>query len=246
MNAEREKLLAKIQALLNKADTGRGATEEEAKAFLAKAQELMRKHGIEEMELGQLIGDEAAEIEVTEEVLRLNIRRRIVDQYVWEILEKCFDVKCIFSKHRLKPGGPDKMAYILIGDPLDVAFAKMSIPLIHRTMVTGLGLYLKSHGKTWTSTAEHSFCKGVTVGFIKESEQGKEMAMKVLSKEKKEQFGLILVNKQEAIAKFVADKHKNLKSATRGRQEDDWDLLAFEKGKKTGKDMDLKTNNKLK
>lgn len=245
MNKEREKLLSKLQALLNMADTSRGSSEAEAQSFLKKAQELMAKHGIEEMELAD-IGDKPTEMEIVEQRHDTGVRRRITDTYVFRILKKCFDVDVIFSHHRMVPGGPEKQTYILIGDPLDVAFARIAIPIMHRTMVTTLGIFLKANSKTWTAVYEHSICEGVYQGFVTASEQGKELATKVLSKEKKEQYGLILVNKADAIQKYREDNYKNLKSCSRGPRDNSKDAAAYSTGFKAGASMDVKTGNKLK
>jgi hypothetical protein len=246
MNESREKLLTKLRALLNMADTSRGAHQAEAESFLKKAHELMAKHGIEEMELSALEGNEAGAPEITEERVDTGVRRRVCDQYIFRILKSCFDVDVIFSTHRLVPGGPEKQTYILIGDQCDIAFARIAIPIMHRTMISTLGLYLKNNNKTWTSVAEHSVCDGVRVGFVTASEQGKELATKVLSKEKKEQYGLILVNKADAIKEYVSEKYTNLRSTVRGRQDKSKDDGAFDAGYRAGKDMDVRINNKIK
>ena len=72
MKIDKEKQLKRIQALLAKG-TCNGATPAEAEAFMAKAQELMTRHGIEEMELAKRIeaGDKAAKKNLTEANLRL-------------------------------------------------------------------------------------------------------------------------------------------------------------------------------
>lgn len=245
MNATREKLLKKIQALLNKGDTSRGATEEEAKTFFAKAKELMTKHGIEEMELEDILDDGSPSTpQVGQENADLGKNKGLVDIYISSILMQCFDVKVLVSEYH-EAGKGHKRRFILIGDPLDTAVARLAVPLLHRIMRSGYSAHLRETGKQASSMREHSFYQGLVYGYVKCSQQGRELAEKVMTKEQKERYGLILVNKQEAISVYMKEKFPTLRKAYRDRRDNRTDHDAWRGGKATGEKMDILSHNKL-
>lgn len=246
MNADKEKLLKKIQALLNKGDINRGATEEESKIFMAKAKELMTKHGIEEMELEDVLGDGSTPgIEVGQENADLGKTKGLVDIYISNILTKCFDVRVLVSEYFCKEHRNHKRRFILIGDPLDTAVARLAVPLLHKIMLTSYRQHLRDTGSKGSSKKEHSFYQGLVHGYVKCSKQGQELAEKVLSKEQKERYGLILVNKKEAISVYMAEKYPTLRKAYRDRKDNGTDHDSFFAGKETGENMDILSHNKL-
>ncbi len=246
MNADKEKLLKKIQALLNKGDTSRGATEEEAQIFMAKAKELMTKHGIEEMELEDILGDGSTPgIQVGQENADLGKTKGLVDIYISNILQKCFDVRVLVSEYFCKEHRNHKRRFILIGDALDTAVARMAVPLLHKIMLTSYRQHLRDTGNKGTSKREHSFYQGLVHGYVRCSKQGQELAEKVLSKEQKERYGLILVNKHEAISVYMSEKYPKLRKAYRDRKDNGTDHEAWHSGKTTGETMDILSNNKI-
>ena len=215
MNDEKQerrlKLLNKIQALLNKADTGRGATEEEAKTFLAKAQELMLKHGTEEMEIANLVGDDGAPAyDMGRSDFLAKHERRAMDLFIGDLLRKLFGVHVIYGYHAKPNGSSRALRYIICGDQLDRDMAKIALPIIHDTMKRGYNRWLRENGLSHKVGYEQSFCRGLMQGYLQASEEGKALYMSQLSKEQKEQYGLILADKKEAVTAYVKEAFPNL------------------------------------
>lgn len=197
-----EKLLNKIKALLAKG-SDKGVTEEESKAFLGKAAELMAKHGLEMSDLPADAPERS--ISIGEDNVHSS-RKREYDSACGSVLEKCFDVKILHS------GGSSGYWMCMIGTAEDVALAKEILPMLRTTMSRGFLQWQRSKGITkWQSAEARAFYWGLARGYIEASEEGKARAFAVASKEQKEAYGLILVNKQQAIGDFLAIKYPNLR-----------------------------------
>ncbi len=231
MNEKRNRMLEKVRALLNKADPSNGATPEESAAFFAKAQELMVKHGIDEM-AAHAPGESASTIDIGRTDYKTDRGRRNADTYVFYVLKECFNVDVVFSGY-YKPGTKTpSFSYVIMGDELDREMAKFAAPIIYKTMISGLSEWLRKSGTKWTAAFERSFSKGVYEGYVKASEEGKALVMKNATKEQQEQFGLILVNKAALIETFKAKEFPRLKQTQtrRGVGSSDAQAAGFGKG----------------
>lgn len=244
MSPDREKLLSKIQALLAMSDTARGATPAEAESFLRKAQELMAKNGIEEMELAELCGDDAVKFDIDKEEVIATHARRNADIFVARVLAEAFGVKIIHSQRHVAGSNTPKQCYILIGDALDRAVAKAVIPMLFNTMSGGAKAWMKANGKTFSVGLERSYCEGVYKGYVTASNEGKAKAMEQLSKTQKEHYGLILTGKQDAIALFTKEAFPKLGGIRFGRSEGSAE--ANKAGFAKGATLELTPNKKIK
>lgn len=242
MNPDRNKLLEKIQALLAMADVGRGATEAEAASFFRKAQELMTRHGIEQMELENLTGDAPAGFDIGEEFHDTGRSRRNADNFIFRIIKAAFGVQMIFYSYYVLGSRTPKLRYLIIGETVDRAMAKMVIPELSAQMRKGFNQWKTETGKGHTEDLECSYCHGVCDGYLNASEEGKALALKHASKEVQEQWGLMLVGKADAVEKFTADNHKNLKtiSVSDGKSRD-----AYGAGHAKGSTMSLTPKQQL-
>lgn len=215
-NEKRNRMLEKVRALLNKADTSRGATEAESAAFMAKAQELMARHGIEAME-AHAMNDESC-FDIGRSDWACDRGRQQADTYVFHVLKKCFGVDIVFTSYTKLGTKSQQLAYAIMGDAADREMAKIAAPIIFKTMRKGLSEWLKSTGSKWTAAFERSYCRGVMEGYTKASDEGKAFLMAQLSKEQKEQFGLILVQKDALIKTFMNKEFPRLKTLGSGRR----------------------------
>lgn len=193
-------MLEKVRALLNKADPSNGATPAESASFMAKAQELMLKHGIEQLE-AMTTGNESC-FNIGRTDCETGRGRRNADTYVAAVIKACFGVDVVWTTyyHGNKMGG--SLNYAIMGDEADRQMAKIAIPVIYKTMISGLSEWLRAKGIKWTAAIERSFCHGVREGYLKASEEGKQFVLSQLSKEQKEAFGLIVVQKEGLIKSF--------------------------------------------
>jgi hypothetical protein len=97
-----------------------------------------------------------------------------------------------------------------MGDAADREMAKHAAPIIYKNMISGFSEWLRTARRSWSAAFERSYCSGVAAGYITASEEGKALAMLQLSKEQKEQFGLILVQKDALIEAFKAKEFPKL------------------------------------
>jgi hypothetical protein len=243
-NTDREKLLNKIQALLNKADTGRGASEAEAQAFLAKAQELMAKHGIEEMDLAMLDDGTMPAFDIGHDGYDTGHVRRNADIYVSRVLRKAFGVDIVFSEYRENGSSKNKCRMVIMGDKLDRDIARMVAPMIYETMMRGYHSWVKLEGMGYSVGHERDYCQGVSDGYLQASDEGKDHAMAQLSKEQKEQFGLIIANKEGLIVDYKKQLFPKLGSI--GMKARPGSASARSHGFATGSRMTLTPTKKLK
>jgi hypothetical protein len=210
MNEKRNRMLEKVRALLNKADPTNGATPEEAASFLAKAKELMTKHGIEEMEAHKPGDTSCFDIGRTD--YAADRGRRNADLYVARVLKQCFGCDVVFTGYYKAGQRSPVMGYAIMGDAADRELAKFAAPIIYKTMIGGLSEWLRISRKKWSAAYERSFSQGVLDGYVTASEEGKALAMKHLTKDQKEQFGLILVQKDALVEAFKVKEFPKLNS----------------------------------
>jgi len=199
-----ENLTKKIRDLLRMADPANGATQNEMEVAMSKAKELMTRHGIESMDLG-----EATErpVGVTEEKINTGRKKRDEDRWIPTVLKKVFEVEVLYSAvwdSSVGRFGGYRHAYILIGAPQDVEMARLVLPMIYDAMRLGLNRHLRETGRSWNTHTANSFFRGVADGFIKSSVHGHQAAMRQFKKEEQDRFAIVLVNKKEAIAAHLS------------------------------------------
>jgi hypothetical protein len=196
-----EKLLNKIKALLAKANC-KSVTEEEGKAFLTKAQELMTRHGIELADLPEDAVDRAIEIQGEKASYG---RKREYDVACGSVLKRCFGIDVLHA-------GSTRHVFTLIGTAEDIAIAKELLPMLRVTMGRGFIRWQKEKGITrWSSNEARAYYWGLAKGYIEASEEGKRFALQHASKAQQDNYGLILANKAEAVSLYVKKAFPNLK-----------------------------------
>lgn len=236
-----DKLLTKIQALLNKAGD-KGVSTEESQAFFAKAQELLTKHGLEMTDLDAIASKEdQATFDIQDEKVQTGRKKHEADDYIWPILKECFGVNVLYSTY--SAGGSIKHAWILVGDEFQVSVAKLAAGLIYKTMTQGVRKFIKDNHLRKTAEVKRSYFRGVKDGYLRESEQAREMMMAQATPAQREAYGLVLVGKGEAIKAHTLAKFnpRTRKSQIRSGHDDG----AYTKGKERGRAMDLNFRNKI-
>ena len=119
-------ILDKVRKLLRPADRSRGATENEAKVALSKAQELMTRHNIDSALLRMEAGEKCG-INVTKGLYELPKSRNPADMLILSLLQSHFNVRIILmTGHRKTPVD-------IIGAPEDVDFAIFALSFLRQT-----------------------------------------------------------------------------------------------------------------
>ena len=186
-----EKLLAKIQKLISLSES---PNENEAKAAMAKAQELMLKHNID-MRQVQNHDDEYIN-EQSETFKRMSPEMKFIN----DILESFFFVKIVTSKRHDFNGSYQYFNYI--GEKQNVATAIHMKNFLKATFQRLWKEYKKETGATTRS--KQSFIYGVYKGFKAKLEEQRMEA--------EQQYGLVLVEDPRATEK-MHELFKNLRSS---------------------------------
>lgn len=234
-------LIEKIRNLFKMADPKNGATPNEMEVALRKAQELMTRHGIEKMQLGEAQEPET----ICKETINTNRKKRDEDRWIPAVIHQVFDVKVIWMKSwdpTVGSSGGYRHNYIFIGESFDVEAAKIAMPIIYEAMKNGLNSHLRMTGKKWNTTTANSFFRGVAQGFIKESTHGRQAEMKRFKKDEQDRFAIVLAEKKERIEKWVESNMDVEYKADRSRA--GYDHVAYDHGKRVGAAIDFTTKIK--
>jgi hypothetical protein len=160
-------ILDKIRKLLRLADTSRGATENEAKVALAKAQELMTRHNIDSVLFRMEHGESAtASFRVDKGKVELPKTLNPADLLILSLLQSHFNVRTI-----LMPGGRGTPVDI-IGAPEDVDFAIYAFNFLRETFFRCWNEFKR----TRTDPDKASYYRGIRDGINAELTAAKQRA----------------------------------------------------------------------
>lgn len=229
-------IIEKIRNLFKMADPQNGATANEMEVALRKARELMTRHGIEQMQVG-----EAREAETINKVsVNTGRRKRDEDRWIPAVIHQVFDVKVVYSAQwdsTVGSTGGYRHVYIFVGESLDIEAARVALPMVYEAMKNGLNAHLRMTGKKWNTTTANSFFRGVADGFINESTHGQQAAMRKFKKEEQDRFAIVIADKKKRIREWV-EENMDLKTS-RSRSRAGMDRAAHEHGKQVGASIDF-------
>jgi hypothetical protein len=234
----KESLIDKIRKLLRLADPDNGGTVPEMESALRKAQQLMTRHGIESMQLGE----EKSASDIAKEEIATGRRKDAADRWIPQIIQRVFCVKVLWSRTYApsigKNGGWQHL-YIFVGEPLDVELAKLTLIHIRASMMAGLDSFIATTGKPRNAHVKNSYFFGVASGFIRESVHAQHAEAKRHSAAEASRYALALVKKENRIEQFVKSeiKPKVQKSRSIARH----DCEAYDSGYSAGAAIDFTT-----
>ena len=213
-------ILEKIRKLLRLADTSRGATENEAKVALAKAQELMTRHNIDSallrMERGETGG---ASFTVDKGNLDLPKTLNPADLMILSLLQSHFNVKTI-----LMPSGKGTPVDI-IGAPADIDFAIYAFNYLRQTFFRCWNEFKRTHA----NPDKASYYRGLRDGINAELKAAKQRAEESYASDQRQTYGLVVVDQAAAITRYVEDNYGRLRNRnTRARRVDSGSYFAGE------------------
>jgi len=213
-------ILDKIRKLLRLADTSRGATENEAKVALAKAQELMTRHNIDSallrMERGETGG---GSFTVNKGKVDLPKTLNPADLMILSLLQSHFNVKTI-----LMPSGKGTPVDI-IGAAADIDFAIYAFNYLRQTFFRCWNEFKR----TRTNPDKASYYRGLRDGLNAELKAAKERAEQAYAADQRQAYGLVVVDQTAAITRFVEENYGKLRNRnTRARRVDSGSYYAGE------------------
>ena len=198
-------ILEKIRKLLRLADTSRGATENEAKVALAKAQELMTRHNIDSallrMERGETGG---ASFTVDKGNLDLPKTLNPADLMILSLLQAHFNVKTI-----LMSGGRGT-AVDIIGAPADIDFAIYAFNFLRQTFFRCWNEFKRTHA----NPDKASYYRGLRDGLNAELKAAKQRAEQSYAADQRQAYGLVVVDQEAVITRYVEENYGKLRNRT--------------------------------
>ena len=194
-NSHHPDILNKVRKLLRLADRSRGATENEAKVALSKAQELMTRHNIDSALLRMEAGEKAG-IDVTKGLYELPKSLNPADMLILSLLQGHFNVRVILmSGHR-------KTAVDIIGAPEDVDFAIYALSFLRETFFRCWNEFKKT---AWNPDRA-SYYRGLRDGIHAELTAAKKRAEDSYGDGDRQTYALAVVDQNAAITRYV-DEH---------------------------------------
>jgi hypothetical protein len=201
-------ILDKIRKLLRLADTSRGATENEAKVALAKAQELMTRHNIDSALLRMERGESGASFTVNKGNLDLPKTLNPADLMILSLLQAHFNVKTI-----LMPNGRGTPVDI-IGAPADIDFAIYAFNYLRQTFFRCWNEFKKVH----PNPDRASYYRGLRDGLHAALKEAKERTEQTYAANERQAYGLVLVDQQAAITHYVEEHYGKLRKRSQSRR----------------------------
>lgn len=226
-------VIEKLQKILSLAH-GRGATEGEMQAALARAQEIAIKHGIDLASVPERQEKSRIRIDVGKSSEFRTSTRYEHPYHPWVALvcEACFDVKFLFWRTRVG-SHPYIHKMIVIGEPTDVALA-LEIYRWLEDLFPSLYHKAVKRGEVLKNFAgQNGYYAGLYRGIKLNNEREKDK----MAEGDKSKWALVVVSKKDAIEKHVEDNYK-IKNPKTSRKS--YDAASQRQGINDGKQIKLK------
>ncbi len=199
-------ILNKVRKLLRLADKSRGATENEAKVALAKAQDLMTRHNIDSALLRMEAGEKSG-TNVTKGLYELPKTLNPADMMILSLLQGHFNVRIILmSGHR-------KTALDIIGAPEDVDFAIFALSFLRKTFFRCWNEFKKT---AWDPDRA-SYYGGLRDGIDAELTAAKEKAEQSYGEDDRNTYALAVVDQDAAITRYVDENYGKIRTRRQRR-----------------------------
>lgn len=218
-------VLDKVRKLLRLADRSRGATENEAKVALAKAQELMTRHNIDSALLRMEAGDDR--VDVTKGLYELPKSLNPADLMILSLLQGHFNVRVILMH------GHRKTPVDIIGAPADVDFAIFALSYLRETFFRCWNEFKRTTAKPDRA----SYYRGLRDGLHAELTAAKERAERSYASDARQSYALAVVDRDAAITRFVEDTYG--KVGTRQSRSRNVDPRSYSAGRTKGRTIQI-------
>ena len=200
-------ILDTIRKLLRLADRSRGATENEAKVAMSKAQILMTRHNIDSALLRTETGEKSG-LDVTKGLYELPKSLNPADLLILSLLQSHFNVRIILmSGHRKTPVD-------IIGAPGDVDFAIFALSFLRETFFRCWNEFKKT---AWNPDRA-SYYRGLRDGLHTELSAAKAQAEESYDTDDRNTYALAVVDQNAAITRYVDEHYGKLRSRSQRRR----------------------------
>ena len=202
------KVLDKIRKLLSRTEA-RGASENEARVAMAKAQELMTRHNIDSALLRMEAGEEGRRaIDVTKGLYELPKSLNPADVLILSLLQSHFNVRVILmSGHRKTPVD-------IIGASEDVDFALYALTFLRETFFRCWNEFKKT---AWNPDRA-SYYRGLRDGIDAELTAAKKRAEESYAEDDRNTYARVVVDQDAAITRYVEENYGKVRTRRQRRR----------------------------
>ena len=196
-------ILDKIRKLLRLADRSRGATENEVKVALSKAQELMTRHNIDSVLFRMEHGESGSpSFKVDKGKVDLPKTLNPADILILAILQKHFNVRCILT-HTKNATPVD-----IIGAPADIDVAIYAFNFLRTTFFRCWNEF-----KAGIPGADRkAYYKGLHDGICEVLNEAKKRAEESYASIHRNAYALVIVDQTAAVARYVDTNYGKLRT----------------------------------
>lgn len=232
-------VVEKIAKMLRLANC-KGAMQGEVENAMAKAKAMAIRHAIdissvnidEQGENGLTVG-----IEKDSTLRTRSVHEQIYHKSIYYVISEVFGVEIVRTGHR-SSGGWRITAIHLIGDPTDIEIAKVIFPWLEKVFPRTLSKLVREGILTYNSADTNGCYWGLARGIIEANAKAEEEMAKELDEKDRNAYALVVVNKEEAIAKRVAVDFPKLKKSKARWQ--NFSTFAAALGHQEGRNINLK------
>lgn len=223
------KIIEKLRKILAKTDTGRGATEEEVKTAMRKAQELAIAHNID-LSTVKVDGDiEVGKIETTSTKVGTSTKyERPYHCEILNVLQECLGLRTILHSYWTDQAQRVISAITFVGEKTDVALGTYCWAWLEQLFPKCWSEYRRAHGLEDRWVSSRSYYVGLRAGIINNNRR----AVEELPPDAAHRYALVVVDKTALVNAYTEELFPKLKKNNAHQKH--FDPYAYAAGKEKG------------
>lgn len=230
-------IIEKLQKILALTETGRGATQGEVEAAMARAAEIARKHGIEMASIPKREENRsrvAMEMDTAKELKTSTRYEHPYHNFIAKTLEDVFGVRFIIWKTHLG-SHPYITQMHIVGEATDVAIVVALYPWLEKMFpkIFGEGVAAGRFSKKRTFADQNGCYFGLYKGIVERNHREEEK----MGNEDRDKWALVVVDKRDTIARHVDENYKFGKAKQSHKK---YSQAGYEYGSERGQNINLR------
>ena len=217
----KDDIIEKIQKILARADTARGATQAEAETAMAMVQKLCIAHNISLAQVEAANQDDKPAMEAVKTTVMTRTKYEMpYHKEIFSVLMECFDIRIIYNSHWNQNAQRVFSRILLLGEATDIAIATYCWDWLQQIFPKAYSNWRKEEGLPDKWVLQTSFYRGMRQGIIENNRRQRQE-----------------LNKDTLITTKFAELFKGTKRARDTRRTMDYN--AAESGYAKGRDIKL-------
>lgn len=220
-------ILDRIQKLFQLADPARGATENEIKTALEKAELLMTRYNIDRSRLPISGESEAHDRSFGKTSIPLSSRLSRKLKSLFSLLQAATPIRVLFDKSTPSP------VALLLGSKTDLLYAEFLYSYLSNVFDS---LWLQ-HRRQRPDSHQTSYFQGLHDGILLSIQQGKKKAEEELKSNERTSYDIVLRDEAQALQKFIFQEFGRTRKARSQSSIRDGD--SYHSGRHDGQNVQL-------